>query len=769
EEAVAGGHGGRRHRVRDAQRGDDERVDDRGVVEAAQAVQAQPQLAVVLVQVRQYQLINQRASGQDDYLVLSLQQIETEYLKLRDTWQRAADPVAAAPKADLQLRYDIFVSRIDLLKAERAARLLAQLPSAAAIRVQLAAFTDVADVHLLGGARTPFGPAAARAMLPQLADLGEPIHALLLEANHRIAHQITERANELRRHSQVGLAMTLLLSAMTLGFAFVAWRQTRHLQRRGRNLERLADDLRDARALAETGNAAKSAFLADVSHELRTPLHGLMGMLSLLKDARLDARGHDWLRTADDSAVHLLRLLDDLLDLSKLESGTLALAPHAVSLRALLHDVQALMQPQAEAKGLRLDVAADAGLPTHVLLDGTRVRQVLFNLVGNAIKFSSHGGVQLRARVGQMRASPRPAGASAAERESIDFEVSDTGIGMDARTVDQLFQRFGRGDDPIALAQRGTGLGLAISRNLARLMGGDLQVASAVAGGSVFRFRCPLHVGAAPGPGAADAPVAQTRPLRVLVAEDHPVNRKYLAALLERLGHQQRHVEDGAEAVRACREQRFDVVLMDVHMPRLDGIAATAQIRQLPPPASRTLILALTADVFEDTRDQVLRAGADDVITKPVSLDKLTALLVRYFGAAADSQPGPLAAEPEDPSDAPLIDRETTAQVVQTMGGAPARGLYAGLFDQAVDAAQRMRAAMRDADPEAIRRAAHAVKGAALNLGLPALAQAAKNLDDQAVMLAAPQLALAVQRYEEIVAATRRVCTDEGLSDAAGH
>lgn len=714
-------------------------------------------VAVALSQVRQYQMLNRDLTGRDDYLILSLQQLETEYLKLRETWQRAADPVSPSPKSELQLRWDIFVSRVELLRAERAQRLLAQLPSGASVQQQLQAFVAEADQHLAQGARTPFGPAAIRGMLPMLAGLGEPIHGLLLESNHRAARQITERGAELRQVSRMGLAMMLLLVALTLGFAGVAWWQMRALERRRLSLEQLADALRDARAMADSGNAAKSAFLADVSHELRTPLHGLMGMLSLLKDAPLDARSRDWLHTADDSAVHLLRLLDDLLDLSKLEAGTLALTPQALNLRALLHDVRALMAPQAESKSLALDVTVDAGLPTHVLLDPTRVRQVLYNLVGNAIKFSSHGSVRLRARVGVAR--DVKAGAA---RDTIDFEVADTGIGMDAQTLDQLFQRFGRSDDPIARAQHGAGLGLAISRNLARLMGGELLVASAPGGGSLFLFRCPLHPASAPADGRAEPPSAATRPLRVLVAEDHPVNRKYVAALLERLGHQQRHVEDGAEAVRACREQNFDIVLMDVHMPRLDGIAATAQIRQLPAPASRTLIVAVTADVFEDTREQALRAGADDVLTKPVSLDKLMAMLVRYFGSAADSQTGPLSATPAGPDDPPLLDREATAQVVQTMG-AEARALYTGLFEQAAEAARRMRAAMRDADTESIRRSAHAVKGAALNLGLPALAQAAATLNEQAAALEPPQLALALQRFEENVEATRRVCVDEGL------
>ena len=713
-------------------------------------------VAVAFVQVRQYVLLNQAANAQDDYLVLSIQQIETEYLRLREQWQRAAEPARAAPKDDLQLRYDIFVSRIDLLQGERSVRLLKRVPSSMALLEQLRGFIAAADVHLGAGVQAPWTAANAQALLPALMSLGDPIRQVLLDANQQIAEQVTSRRERLRQHNVIGLAMTIFLSAMTLVFAFVALRQMRRMEQRRHALEQLADELRDARAVAESASAAKSEFLADMSHELRTPLHGLMGMLSLLKDAPGAAQGTDWLQTADESAQHLLRLLDDLLDLSKLEAGTLSLAPQTLNLGALLREVQALMRHQGEAKGLALEMQLDADLPTHVRLDPTRLRQVLFNLLTNAIKFSDRGSVRLQVR----------AGAGPDGQQTLDFEVCDSGIGMDSATIDQLFRRFARSDNPSARERSGTGLGLAISRNLARLMGGELVLASSAGGGSVFVFRCPLlRADSSSAPATAVAPAASPA-LRVLVAEDHPVNRKYLAALLERLGHQQRLVEDGEEALQAMTEQAFDVVLMDVHMPRMDGIAATAAIRALPLPAGRTLVIALTADVFDDTREQCLRAGADEVMTKPVNLAQLTALLVRHFGAAADSQPAAItAARSLATGEAPLLERPVCAQVLELMGGEKGRALYAGLLVQASEAGQRMREAMRQADLEALRRAAHAVKGAALNLGLAALAQAADLLSSDAKPLSAAQLALAVQRFEELVVATGQLCASEGLTD----
>jgi len=255
--------------------------------------------------------------------------------------------------------------------------------------------------------------------------------------------------------------------------------------------------------------------------------------------------------------------------------------------------------------------------------------------------------------------------------------------------------------------------------------------------------------------------------LRVLVAEDHPVNRLYMQALLDRLGHSVTLVDDGLAAVQAMRAQPFDLVLMDVHMPVMDGVAATAEIRSLPAPAGRTTIVALTADVFADTRARCLAAGAAEVLTKPLGLPALQSLLARRFGLSSAPAPAvrPLAVDGGAAGDQPpaLLDHAMIASVRDLMGAQQVPALYGGFFEQAGDAARRMREAMRDADPEALKRAAHTVKGAALNLGLPALAEAAGTLNREAGQLAAAHLALAVQRYEELVAASRQLCAGEGL------
>jgi signal transduction histidine kinase/DNA-binding response OmpR family regulator len=585
---------------------------------------------------------------------------------------------------------------------------------------------------------------------------------MLVGASHVVAGEVTQRSEAVRQHNRVGIALTVCLSLLMAMFALIAMRQMRLLELRRQGLELAAERLGEARHEAEAANHAKSAFLANMSHEIRTPFHGLLGMLSLLRDTRLDARQQDYLRTAQDSANHLLAILDDILDLSKLESGSLALMPAPVDLRALLREVESLMRQQATAKGLALRFDIDEQLPGHATLDATRVRQVLFNLLTNAIKFSDSGSVTLSARSGVAPDSGAPL---------LEIEVADTGMGMDEIQMGRLFQRFSQGQARPARTQGGSGLGLEISRNLARLMGGDLTARSTAGVGSVFTLRLPLAVDEAPAGQPVVESGAFTGPLHVLVAEDHPINRKYLAALLERMGHAARFTENGLEALQAIQEHRFDLVLMDVHMPVMDGIEATQHIRALPPPAGTTRIVALTADVFADTRERCLRAGMDEVVTKPVSLESLKSLIARHGHGAAGALAGDAAPRAELPplpadaqEDAPLLDRKVKDDVLEVMSSREAASLYDSFFTQADDAARRMREAMRDADTEGLRRAAHGVKGAALNLGLSALADLAQRLHTNASDLGAPQLALGVQRFEEAVAATRAVCMAEGLS-----
>jgi signal transduction histidine kinase/ActR/RegA family two-component response regulator len=577
-------------------------------------------LAAAWVQVRQYRLLDGTTQYQDDYLQVSLHELQAEYLRLRAAVSTARSDGLRSREA-LQMRYDIFVSRVDLLAGTRAARLMPDQDEFQDAAARTRAFVARAD-RVLGPAPVDaLDEAALQALDTELATLDAPLHKLTLEASHVVSAQVALRNATLVNYNHVGIALTALLSVTTFGFALLALGQLRRLDERRRSLERLAGALRQAQQEAETANRAKSVFLANMSHEIRTPFQGLLGMLQLLDMPSLNALQRAQLRTAHDSAEHLLTILNDLLDMSKLEAGTLSVGSEAVRLRALVADVQRLMQGQATARGLVMQASVGTTLPEQVMLDDTRVRQVLYNLLSNAIKFTDHGGITLDVR------------ASGGE---IVFAVIDTGIGIDAATLPRLFTRFAQGDDSRSRRHGGTGLGLEISRNLARLMGGDLTVQSAPGQGSRFEMRLPLRAAdvapaPVPAPAAAEAPV---RPLRVLAAEDNPVNREVLAAMIEIDGHRVSFAENGLQAVDAVSATAFDLVLMDLHMPELDGIGATRAIRALGGRAAEVPIVALTADAFAETRQRCLDAGMDEFLTKPVGLVELKRLLAFHAARA---------------------------------------------------------------------------------------------------------------------------------------
>jgi signal transduction histidine kinase/DNA-binding NarL/FixJ family response regulator/HPt (histidine-containing phosphotransfer) domain-containing protein len=726
-------------------------------------------LAVALVQARQYSLVTQALKSGDDYAVLTIYQAEIEYLRLREAWQRATQAGGDRAAAEgLKLRYDVWVSRVSLLEADRPRRLIADVPEHVGALQSALQFIALADRALGAKPEIEATPAFLADRWPALEALGAPFHALSLGTAHRVAEQMQARNEAVRAQNRLGLSLTVFMSVLTLAFAFIALRQLRQLRQRRVVLEELAANLGQARREAESASQAKSAFLANISHEIRTPFHGLMGMLSLLRETGLTPKQIDYLRTATESADHLLAILNDILDMSQLESGRLTLNPAAVDLRSLLRDVEALMRPQASLKSLALHIDIDPGVPERVMADATRLKQILFNLLSNAIKFSDQGVVLLHLR-------QRPAAGSEPE---LEFAVVDTGIGMDEATMARLFTRFTQGDNSRSRRHAGTGLGLEISRNLARLMHGDITVSSKPGEGSRFVLRVPLQAvaDALHGPAAAPhATPATARALRVLVAEDHPVNRQYLAALLDNLGHRAHFCANGQEAVQAARDGSFDLVLMDLHMPLLDGVDATRDIRALPDAARSTVpIVAMTADGFAETRERCLVAGMNDFLTKPVSPQKLATLLRQLFGSGAEptaserDQPPRPGRPPPAAGQAPLLDEAAIESALGAMPRERFGAMVASFLDQGPQTVQHLRAAVRDAQPLELRVNAHAAKGAALNLGLAALAHTAQALQEGAAHLPAHEIARLVQTYEDLLVRTRRAAEQAGLLGPGG-
>jgi len=581
------------------------------------------------VQTRQVALLQSATPYNDENIVWTFFQLETELHNFRDALRRAAAEPDSVSDETLSLRYELFVSRIDLIQARPEALQLPAGEGFAGIVGQLRRFVALTDPLLGESVQMRPTPHELGVIADALDALRPAVHAASQLVSQRVVELNAHRSALVHEQTRVSIGLTIFQTTLTLAFAFIVVRQLRALQRRRRSLEKLAARQKELRRAADHANEAKSEFLANISHELRTPFNGLLGMLTLLDEPRLDSEQRQLLRTAHESAEYLLTILNDILDISKLESGRLQLSLRDVDLLRLIQDVEATMLPAARGKGLELTVSVADAVPRWVRGDGTRIKQVLFNLMSNAIKFTERGSVALTVT----QPDPRP---SLVDRNiTLQFTVRDTGIGMDNATRDRLFRRFTQGDARVSRRYGGTGLGLEISRTLTRLMDGDIHVKSAPGAGSEFTVTMSLLALSEPSVSSRRRWSRERRPLPVLdvlVAEDHAVNRMYVGTVLTRLGHHVRFVENGLDAIAEAERRRPDLILMDVHMPGMDGLEATRHLRQGPLRDQPLRIVAVTADAFESTRQQALKAGADEFISKPFRWQELDMVLQRLFG-----------------------------------------------------------------------------------------------------------------------------------------
>ncbi len=393
------------------------------------------------------------------------------------------------------------------------------------------------------------------------------------------------------------------------------------LEHLSQDLQQARDEALDSQARAEEANAAKSSFLANMSHEIRTPMNGIIGMISALLETGLDARQTRYARVAQGSADNLLTIINDILDFSKLEAGRVTLSAEPVDLRQLCEDVVFLLTPRAEEHGLALNLDVDSGHSDWVLGDPGRLRQILLNLVGNAVKFTEDGSVTVSLR--QTAAGPG--------QVALDLAVRDTGVGISEADQARLFQRFEQAKQQLGAKPEGTGLGLAITRQLVTLMGGTIRVESALGVGSTFRILLTLATARAPQETTKPCTLRPETlpPLRILLAEDNLVNQLVVKTMLERLGHAIHAVGDGAAAVEAVQTDRFDVVLMDIQMPMMDGIEATRTIRTLDSIGPDLPIIALTANAMAGAEAHYLEAGMTDYLSKPVQREALLGALAQ--------------------------------------------------------------------------------------------------------------------------------------------
>ncbi len=416
------------------------------------------------------------------------------------------------------------------------------------------------------------------------------------------------------------LDLTLLIFLLLQGHPLYKsyWKQLRD-----RALESArARELEAAKTAAESASLAKSQFLANMSHEIRTPMHGILGMAQLAIGSESPQESREYVKTLRAAAEGLLHVLNDILDFSKIEAGKLTLESVQFSLRKSVSEVQKMVLPQARSKGLSMECRVADDVPDLLVGDPTRLHQVLVNLIGNALKFTEFGSVNLQ--VAQNVA------ASTAGEVILLFRVSDTGIGIPEEQQKIIFDAFAQADGSVTRRFGGTGLGLAICSQLVQLMGGRLSVESTPTAGSTFQFTCRLGVGKEQRLAARTVDsVAQESPMRIMLAEDNPVNQLVAVKLLGKHGHHIKVVSTGMEAVQACDQEEFDLILMDEQMPVMDGVEAVRQIRarEAVSGARRTAIVALTASAMKGDRERFLAAGMDGYLAKPFSAEELYAAI----------------------------------------------------------------------------------------------------------------------------------------------
>lgn len=652
---------------------------------------------ILLLQTLQSARLRELVGDTDEVRLAQMHSLETEFLQMRVEWMRALASGASPEARDLALRYDIWVGRAAMLRENTSMRraALALDASLAPTLALVERFVQKADPVVHGMLPTAERRAALSALVPMLDELSDPLHDLALAASHQASAEKIARRLRLAENGRVNLALSAVLALLALSTLVFALRQSLRLAVAGKAL-------RAASERARAAEGARDQAAHELARQLPASLTGLVSTLSGLQPSATASPASEPLRWAGQARPHPPAPL-----------GSQALqAPltRPVALRSLLNELCAVMTAPAEARGRRVRLQIDADLPDQVIVDEAALRQALVKLLHQALQGGERQPLRLHAR-----------------RVSAD-------VGGDS--LDLSFE--GCGPQPLHL-----------DAGLAALLGARLDATDSAAATLRLPLLDPSNSGAAqPHDGPA---------LRLLVAEGDADSRLALAGLIERLGHQAHFVSTGEEAVRSMQQGHFDLVLMDIHTPGLDGVEATRRIRALPLPDAATVpVVALTCDAFTDTREDCLVAGVNSFVAKPLSLDRLATLLRQLFGAQGRHRAAPTAVSP-------LID---VALVSRSFEGA-ARIDYAErlarFFDDVEPRLRDLRDAVRDAQPSRLHGLAQAARNAAAPLGLSALAETAGALCDGAASLPAHEVARLVQRFDDLLAASRSAARQSGL------
>lgn len=617
-------------------------------------------------------------------------------------------------------RFDIVYSRSDLLSKGRFQDFFVQNVEIERNSQQIKKSVAVLDPLLTGIDKVPNAATRLSEALGPSADLVEQANHLLLTGNTIVSDNRAQGRDDLARlQNTSGVYLVMLLASV--GFLiFTLRRQLRAVRQAGLGFETMANDLATAYNSADAGNRAKSQFMATMGHEIRTPLNAILGTAELLQLSALPQDVKDSIHTIRSSGEALLEILNEILDYSKIEYGKLEVEMRPAHVGDLARNVIAIMQGRAREHDnmLVLDMPAELERP-WVITDPTRLRQIVLNLTSNAIKFTKHGTVTLR-----LRETSGPNGTC-----FLRIEVQDTGIGIDEAGRKKLFKPFSQVDASISRRFGGTGLGLTISKEIANRLGGTLGVESEVGIGSTFWLELRVEPTEAPdvvAPSERPTGLAPLPRLKILVVEDNKVNQQIALRFLGRLGQDADLAADGAAGVAEAAARHYDLILMDMQMPVMDGIRAARTIRAGSGPNRRTPIVAMTANASDEDRQACMDAGMDGFEAKPISLNRLHAVLsgrTPQFLDATVTAPGD-AAKPAGDG----IDPARRAELVDALG----EDIFAELVDSFLSDAGALlseyAAAQAEGNAAEADKALHTLKGAAANVGFKMVAETAQAL-----------------------------------------